>query len=248
MAGSRKSIDEIVKLLRANVGSRGSREVFTDMVALTALSVRNAVSHYDPADGGDEGWRKREDQYLGIASYYSREELYRFTEVWARITVEMEQAPRDIFGELYMRLELGDKQNGQFFTPYSVAELMAAMLIDPELEKLRGMDRIPMMEPACGAGAFLIAVTQRLRSAGVNYQRRLWVEAEDISEVAVQMTYLQLTLLHVQAEIRQQNTLTRELFDTWRTPALVLGPDLYLWNRSSGKDEKRESVSEEGAA
>ncbi|MFB7844796.1 hypothetical protein [Microbacterium sp. NPDC056052] len=45
------------------------------------------------------------------------------------MTKAMEDEPCDVLGKLYMQLELGNSALGQFYTPYSVAQLIAVTLL-----------------------------------------------------------------------------------------------------------------------
>ncbi len=213
-----RSSREIAGLLEQNVGSQRMSQVFEDFVETAALAFRNSLDRADP-----DAHERRENRYLQIAGSYGSDAMTRFGQALARVTLEMEQNPRDVLGELYMSLDLGNERLGQFFTPYDIARLMATMTISDLTRQIETSGTASLYEPACGAGGFVIAATQALREAGVNYQRALFVETEDVSITAVHMTYIQLTLLHVPALVHHCNTLTQETFDTWPTPAYVLG-------------------------
>jgi hypothetical protein len=206
---------EIVKLLEANAGAKRMAEVFDDFVEMSALTFRNAVDSW--------GYDEREAQYLRTAGRYDREELNRFAHALALVVKAMEQEPCDVLGRLYMELELGNGRLGQFYTPYDVARLIAGMQIDAIAERVRSHGFAKLYEPACGAAAFIIAVSQEMRTAGLNPQTQLHVTAEDIAPQAVHMAYIHLSLLHVPAVVHRRNTLTLETFDTWPTPAHILG-------------------------
>ena len=206
---------EIVKLLEANAGAKRMAEVFDDFVEISALTFRNAVDSW--------GYDEREAQYLRTAGRYDREELNRFAHALALVVKAMEQEPCDVLGHLYMELELGNGRLGQFYTPYDVARLMAGMQIDAIAERVRSHGFAELYEPACGAAAFIVGVSQEMRTAGLNPQTQLHVTAEDIAPQAVHMAYIHLSLLHVPAVVHRRNTLTMETFDTWRTPAHILG-------------------------
>ncbi|GAB3943901.1 hypothetical protein GCM10029976_067200 [Kribbella albertanoniae] len=206
---------EIVKLLEANAGAKRMSEVFDDFVEMSALAVRNAVDSW--------GYDEREEQYLRVAGRYDREELNRFAHALALVVNAMAEAPCDVLGRLYMELELGNGRLGQFYTPYDVARLMAGMQIDAIAERVRSQGFARLYEPACGAAAFIVAITQEMRTAGLNPQTQLHVTAEDIAPQAVHMAYIHLSLLHVPAVVHRRNTLTMETFDSWRTPAHILG-------------------------
>ncbi|MFD4946599.1 N-6 DNA methylase [Streptomyces sp. NPDC058409] len=122
-----------------------------------------------------------------------------------------------------MELELGNERLGQFYTPFDVAELMAGMRIGSVIEQVRTHDFADLYEPTCGAGAFVVAVSQAVLEHGLNPQTQLHVTAEDIAPQAVHMIYVQLTLLHIPAVVRRHDILTMQTFDSWFTPAHVLG-------------------------
>ena len=67
----------------------------------------------------------------------------------------------------------------------------------------------------------LIAALEVLKSLGVNYARNCFMEANDVDIRCVHMTYLQLALAGVPAIVRHQNTLTRECWSVWYTPAYL---------------------------
>lgn len=206
---------EIVKLLQANTGAQRMSTVFDDFVEMSALALRNAVDHR----GRDE----REARYLLVAGKYDREQLERFAQALALVTLAMQEEPCDVLGRLYMQLDLGSGDLGQFFTPFDVACLIAAMTSGDLVEHVREHGFAELYEPACGAGALVIASTLELQRAGMNPQHQLHVTAEDIAPTAVHMIYIHLTLLHIPALVHRRNTLTLETFETWPTPAHILG-------------------------
>lgn len=208
------SYKDIVKLLERNTGAQRLSTVFDDFVEIMALTYRNSFDR--------SGRDARERRYLEIVKKYSREDLDRFGHAIALVTLEMDQEPADVLGRLYMELDLGNERLGQFYTPYDVAKLIAGMVSDELADKIARDGTAEAYEPACGAGAFLIALTQDLRGRGINYQQTLFVTAEDIAPQAVYMTYVHLTLLHVPAIVHHRDTLTQETFASWPTLAYAL--------------------------
>jgi hypothetical protein len=205
------------KLLEANVsyGRRSLSQVFSDFCEISALAFRNSV---DLA-----GWDDREKRYLKIVADYTPEEVDRFTQLLAKLALELEVEMSDVLGKLYMSLGLGKKGIGQFFTPYHVSYLMAQMTMAGLAEKLETQEFITVNDPCCGSGGMMVAAAATLRDDGVNYQQSMHVVAQDIELTAVHMAYIQLTLLHVPAVVIHGNSLTLEQRDAWPTPAHVLG-------------------------
>src|SRR5690606_31957302 len=90
-------------------------------------------------------------------------------------------------------------------------------------EKIRQRGFVTVSEPACGAGAMIIAMAFALRERGANYQQHMHVTAIDVDSRAVHMAYLQFSLLGIPALIIEGNALTLEERDHWYTPLHVLG-------------------------
>lgn len=194
-------------------------KVYSDFLELSAISISNTC---DIAN-----WEEREKKYLEVIKPYSKEDLLRFSKLLAKLAEELERNPRDILGELYMSLELGNKRTGQFFTPYHVAEAMSEIVLDEEIIKQKGY--LHANEPSVGGGVTVIALANVMRKYKYNYQKQLVVTANDLDLKAVFMTYIQLSLMGVPAEIRHQNTLTLEYWGSWYTPAYILGG--WSWKR-----------------
>lgn len=204
----------IVKVLRANTGARDLRTVFEDFCAMAAAAIRNRVDR--------NGYQAREEDYERTRTHYTPAQMDRFAEALAFVALELDAQPRDVLGETYMQLGIANRDQGQFFTPYSVAQLIASMQINDAPAQLLTRPFLTVYEPACGAGAMVIAMAQALAAQGIEYQTKVHVTADDISAIAVHMSYVQLSLLGVPAVVNRRNSLTLEHFDTWPTPAHVL--------------------------
>lgn len=216
----------IVKILRANTGARDLRTVFEDFCAMAAAAIRNRVDR--------NGYQAREEDYERTRTHYTPAQMDRFAEALALVALELDAQPRDVLGETYMQLGIANRDQGQFFTPYSVAQLIASMQLTDAPTQLLTRPFLTVYEPACGAGAMMIAMTQALAAQGIEYQTKVHVTADDISATAVHMAYVQLSLLGVPAIVNRRNSLTLEHFDTWPTPAHVLGG----WAQTLGREAK----------
>ena len=92
-----------------------------------------------------------EQEYLQIVDQYEKEEVSDFCELLAVLVELLEPEPRDVLGGLYMEWELGNDNNGQFFTPPKISLMMAQMTYGDQLKELE-QPFITLSEPACGAG------------------------------------------------------------------------------------------------
>ncbi|MCS6271847.1 SAM-dependent DNA methyltransferase [Shewanella baltica] len=198
-----------IKLFKETARYHHRYEVFRDVITCQAYAIHNAVDFN----------QKVEDDYLRIAKRYVKEDLNRMAKLMAYVVMGLEEKPCDFLGSLFMELELGSSQIGQFFTPYELSLLMAQLNVSDIEDK----PVITLHEPAVGSGGMVIAYAQALREKGVNYQQRLWVQAIDLDPVAAMMAYIQFTLLHIPAEICIGNTLTMDISRVFRTPAYYFG-------------------------
>jgi hypothetical protein len=82
----------------------------------------------------------------------------------------------------------------------------------------------------------VIALAQALRDEGINYQQCLHVTAIDLDILAVQMAYVQCTLLHIPALICHGDTLRGEVYSVWRTFAHTLG----CWEAKLARDDRQQ--------
>lgn len=178
--------------------------VWADFVVMAAISISNTVDKTHA--------EAREKTYLSLAKKYNEQELECFSSMFAEIVCGIDENPdQDFLGELYMALELGNDHNGQFFTPYSLCRAMAAMTYGEDLEqKIAKQGWVSVNDPACGAGALLIAFANECRRPGrnINYQTSVLFVAQDIDLIVGCMCYIQLSLLGCPGYVVIANTLT----------------------------------------
>ena len=110
----------------------------------------------------------------------------------------VEELPfRDILGTLFMKLDINSVRNGEFFTPFSVAEMMARMTFDRgeflRLVKERG--EVSVCDPAVGSGVMLLAYGKVVHEAfGRDGTNRLRLYGMDIDNRCVNMCRIQLRM------------------------------------------------------
>ena len=190
-------------------------EVFRDFVHMSAFSLVNAWPYTRS--------ESIEAEFATIKAKYSPEEFTGFTRLLALLRELLEPEPRDILGQLYMSLELGNDHTGQFFTPPEVSEMMARMMVSSEGDPLRGKPFVTLSEPACGAGGMVLAFVKIMIEAKLNPMHRLWVHAQDVDRTAALMCYIQLSLWGVPAAVVVGNTLANEQREVFHTIGHHLG-------------------------
>lgn len=213
----RATSTDLGKLMRQAANRHQLWDVFADFCEMGALSIANAV---DLAQR-----EERERRYLDRIKRYEPDEQALFPQMLAALVDRLEEGPDDVLGRLFGELELGNDARGQFFTPYELCRLMAGINVgEKSLDgPIAERGYVTLMEPACGAGAMIIAFTDEMQRHGYNPQQQLHVTAQDIDSRGVHMTYLQLSLLHIPAQIILGNTLALEQREVWYTPAHIIG-------------------------
>ena len=182
--------------------------VFDDFVRLAscALLVQSSPWHAEQAEA----------EYMQTVKRYDKEEATQMAELLAITTMALDGNPHDFLGEAFMRLEISNSHLGQFFTPYSLCRLMAQMTLS-DVREDDPRELITFQEPACGAGACIIAAMEHLHNIGINYQRRTYTVAVDVSETAARMAYIQFSLLGIPAHVVWGNSLSLEVRQQWPT-------------------------------
>lgn len=214
---------EIIKLMKSMAGKYRLHNIFSDFCTLAACTISNSVDM--------QQWQSREDMYMKTIKKYEKNEANNFAKILALVVDGLSGSRMgDFLGELYMKLEISNKDSGQFFTPYDVSKMMAQML---DYETHQGT--IELNEPAVGSGGMVVAYAESMRSKGINYQEKLRIVCNDIDYQVVKMCYIQLSLLGVDAIVMQGDTMTQKFNEVWYTP-------MHLINKV--REQKKEKLTE----
>lgn len=212
-----KSKKEIVKLINSFY-SKSNRDIFKDFVFLSSVAIKNKFA-YD---------QNLEDEYLRIIKKYTEKEINKFSQMlWIMINGITERF-WDFLWELFMELEQGNKNLGQFFTPYNISRFMSQILFTDRLKEIQEKGFITLQEPSSWAGGMIISSAEVMKNEWYNYQKTLYVEATDLDETAFYMCFLQLSLYGIVARVIHWNTLTQEKFKVFYTP-------MYYINKLKGE-------------
>ena len=187
---------DIIKIINSLSGSKSSYQVFSDWIKCVALSLSQCCFKTE----------KREQQYLDTIRAYPAQE---FSKMAAMLAETIESSTGDILGDLFMISGWGNKNTGQFFTPYSVSFAVA------QLQSYENNEIVKMNEPSAGAGGMIIAVAQAMKEKGINYQKILRVIAQDLDLTAFYMCYTQLSLMGIDAKCVQGDTLQNKSFSNF---------------------------------
>lgn len=157
----------------------------------------------------------REAEYLEESKRWQKEDLNFFAKALASLVNEMESSPfEDLIGGYYMEYALshkGQQWNGEFHTPKPICDLMARLTLG-ETTSLPKDRPITVCEPACGAGAMILAVGN---AVSPEIRRRLRVTAIDINRTACDMAFINTTLWGIPTRVIHGNTLSMEFWAGW---------------------------------
>lgn len=187
----RDSQVEFQKVFANLCDTKSSWQVWSDFVEMTAIAISNRFEIRADVK------QKREQRYHDIIGQYKKSEQAVFPELVAILIQALEREPeQDFLGEMFMALELGSHWKGQFFTPYSICKMMSQVNLNTEDAKGRVEKNgwFSVCDPACGAGATLIAARNHLALAGIGSTQAFFV-GQDIDRTAAMMCYVQLSLL-----------------------------------------------------
>lgn len=65
--------------------------------------------------------KERENRYLSLTKKYEPDEVLRFPQILAELTMAIKIGPDDVLCQVFSELELGNSARGQFFTSLSGA-------------------------------------------------------------------------------------------------------------------------------
>ncbi len=187
---------EFIQIINSMTGKYNIWEVWKDMIWCIAITISNRV---------DDRYREsREKTYMSIVEKYDEKDIDKFAQLFVLIHKNAVRRTDlgtfgDFLGDMFMNLDLGNNLGGQFFTPYSICQMMARITIEDEKDKmLQSIDKqgwFSCSDCACGAGATLIAAAEESLAKGVNYPYQIMFAAQEIDSTTALMCYIQLSLL-----------------------------------------------------
>lgn len=219
---------ELVGMFNELAGSRSLWQIYNDCVEMFAVSIQNIFIF-------GKKHEQNEEEYKRVSSNYSKAELDKISQIFAKIFEMLEENPfRDLLGDLYMQLNMGSDALGQVFTPYGTSYMMSEMTCDIELIKreIESKGYIRIAEPSCGGGANVISLCEVLKNNDINYQNQCVIVCQDLSRIAALMCYTVLSLIGCSAVIKIGDSLCDPFTnykdelakgsDIWTTPMFHL--------------------------
>lgn len=166
--------------------TKNRHDAWRDLMCAMACTISNRVDKFHFDD--------REQEFSSCIDRLGSLEIP--AQMLTLITLALDENPnQDFLGSMYMRLNLANKHNGQFFTPYDVCRLMAAINIQQIENGLRKKGWESVNDSCAGGGSTLIAAANAFRAKGINYQQDILFVGQEIDRNVAMMAYIQLSLL-----------------------------------------------------
>lgn len=175
-----------------------------------------------------------------ICDRYDAADLDNLKKLFCLMVTALEGEFHDFLGAIFMELELGSGDMGQFFTPYHLQLLMAKMLTGDVAAVVKKQGWIELSEPACGAAGMVLAYAQCMLEAGLNPSEHLYVNCIDIDPIAADMAFIQLSLLGIPAEVITGNALTLKCSRVRYTPVYYING----WEQRRALRQKVNAIKE----
>lgn len=190
-------------------------EVFSDFITLAASELDIARIRTP----------ENIEQSRKICAKYSGSDIGNLHALFCLMVCALEAKFHDFLGAIFMELELGDDRNGQYFTPYQVQSLLAC-LIKPEIPDpgnvIAREGFVTVSDPASGSAGMIIAYAENLLEAGYNPSEQMFAHCVDIDPIAADMSFIQLSLLGIPAQVLTGNSLTLECCRVRCTPVYYI--------------------------
>lgn len=199
---------EFIKELEQVSYRTSMTDVFSDFVKIYALEMEHATV-VRPGDVD-----RVEGLHAGLVGKYGAEDRAHFNRMSAIVVDALEEKRESFLGPVLEAIGASNKNNGQFLTPASVANMMARVNA-ADVEYTPGKV-IRVSDPACGAGVTLIANGEALLHERHVAQSDIYLIGGDIDGRACDITYIELTLLGYAARVDHMDALSMKVLSPSR--------------------------------
>lgn len=192
IAGSQDVLGHIDEAARKAGLSRG--QAFEDFLTFVRCSLSGQTMEEEYLKTVAKGYGKGKEGKRGIDAVVRG---------FARLVVLMEETGQDVLGDVFTGgITYGEA--GQYFTPETITDLMAELMVEEGDAK----ERKSVCDPACGSGRFLLAIAKKHPN---------WdFTGQDVDHRCVQMAAINLGLRGLFGWAVWQNSLTLEVFRVYK--------------------------------
>ena len=215
-------IKSFIESLDFTRGKYINQDIFRDVISLTVYIIQVFLI-------GNKNYI--EDLDTVLKKYNESEKVMLQNLAYKLINIYKNQKePVDILGEVFNQLNMSNVKTGQFFTPTHISKAIAKITgIDEDAIKKNGYTRIH--EPSCGAGGIILAYAKEIQAIGYDTYRNMLVQCWDIDRNCALMTYIQLSMYDIPAEVICGDILAYKSSEILYTPAYYLFQQLKKENK-----------------
>ena len=222
--------NEFIKQLKS-IQYFHARDVFEDFVVTAALSMRV------PIERNEEMNQQLTHHLQNLEKRYQKEDLPIFSRLLSLLTDCLMYSMDDYLGYIYQEIQSHNADLGQFFTPKDVSLLMAqASFMGQEKNIQAAIEEkgyLSLHDPAAGSGALLLGSVEVLKQLGVDYQKELLIDANDIARTPAYMCFIQMNLCGIPAIIRISDSLTQQVNDVCYTIGYCLQTERWAYHNKT---------------
>lgn len=191
---------EFIKTFHGLCGCHSSHAVWNDFIVLAARSFVFL------------GNGSHDNMVVTPGCDFNDAELDRVCKLIKLMGTAFEENPaQDFLGSVQGELSLLNKSAKQFYTPFSVAQMMSDMLLQSLDQEIQQKGWISVLDPACGAGSLLIAFADFCRRQGINYRDTVLFVAQDVDFIAAMSCLIQLNLIGCAGYVAFGNSLSNPI-------------------------------------
>ena len=215
--GAWRSVDslrrEFIKALGGltDGGKYDIRDAFTDAVAAIAAAIEKPFSH-----APDEC----EARYQAVVDKRTDKKAAVDTlgRLLAIVVDALERRRESFLGPVLEEIGASNVRNGQFLTPNPVAQLCSKVVTGDKVKDYEEGKLLTCYDSSVGAGVMLIHEGEALLKAGVR-QRDIFLVGGDIDLRALDITFIELSLLGYAAQIEHADALAMKKLSRTRWTA-----------------------------
>jgi type I restriction-modification system DNA methylase subunit len=230
-----------IKKLEKIDRSKSNRDKFRDFMEMAYCAYAKLTAP------NPERANELEERYMRVVgTYRDKDDVRKYPELLEMVG-EGVKDNRDYLGEVAGLMETLNPEQGQFFTPMSVSKALAMMTLGDLRPQVEAQSYVSIAEPAAGAGGILLAAAEVFRQQELNPNIHMFAHAVDVSNLAYQMCFLQLSMAGVAAYVERANSLSLEHFEGAWTLAAVHNFRPYHWHLHFDRPERNEAEQAEEA-
>ena len=194
------------KAVRPLADRHDTPRVFNDFLTMAICSHHrtNIQSKLTETDAENEAL------YLKTIKGYSKDELHTFAELTSIVYRNTYHNPySDLLGEYYMD-DITKGQNGQYFTPAPITDLMATIQLPAEQTTGKRI-----ADPACGSGRTLLSAAK--------HQPDNYFYGADVNSTCAKMATVNFFLNGLRGEVSWMDSLSNAWYGGWHINTNGLG-------------------------